>query len=215
MKLGVFDSGIGGEAVAETLRRAFPDAEVITANDRAHLPYGQRPTEELIRLTDTAIQPLLAHGCDIIILACNTATAAAIETLRRSYPHQKFIGLEAMIKTASLQTKTGIICVCATPATLNSERYKKLKATYASDVKIIEPDCSHWAEMIEDNMINHATIVASLDTACERGTDVIVLACTHYHWIRKEIERAVSGRAIVIDPSEAIVRRVRQLLELG
>src|SRR5665811_632027 len=98
MKLGVFDSGIGGEAIANALQQTFPDAVVITVNDRAHIPYGDKTADEVISLTNTAIQPLLKANCDIIVLACNTATALAIETLRMNYPQQKFIGIEPMIK---------------------------------------------------------------------------------------------------------------------
>src|SRR5690606_15571961 len=101
MKLGVFDSGIGGETIAASLRIAFPKAEIEVVNDRKNVPYGSKSTEQIIILTDAAIQPLLTLSCDVIILACNSASAAAIETLRATYPEQKFIGLEPMIKPAA------------------------------------------------------------------------------------------------------------------
>lgn len=214
MKLGIFDSGIGGEAVAASLRSSLPDAEILTVNDRAHLPYGDRSQTEVIALTDAAIQPLLKARCDIIVLACNTATAAAIETLRKRYPGQRFIGLEPMLKPAAELTRSGTIAVCATPATLASTRYRHLKDTYASDTTVIEPDCSSWARMIEDNEVNEQSIVATIQTLLDHGADVIVLACTHYHWIRELIETVAAEQAVVIDPSEAIARRVRSLLEL-
>lgn len=214
MKLGIFDSGIGGEAVAASLRSSLPDAEILTVNDRAHLPYGDRSQAEVIALTDAAIQPLLKARCDIIVLACNTATAAAIETLRKRYPDQHFIGLEPMLKPAAELTRSGTIAVCATPATLASTRYHHLKDTYASDATVIEPDCSSWARMIEDNEINEQSIVATIQALLDHGADVIVLACTHYHWIRELIETVAAEQAVVIDPSEAIARRVRSLLEL-
>lgn len=213
MKLGVFDSGIGGEAVAEQLRSDFPEAEIIVVNDRAHLPYGDRTLDDVVTLTDVAVQPLLDTDCDIIILACNTATAAAIEILRGRYPQQLFIGLEPMVKPATKMTKSGTICICATPATLSSERYKKLKQKYQGETTILEPDCTNWAQMIEDNKVNEAEIEKTISSACRSDADVIVLACTHYHWIRKVIERSSSGRATVIDPSLAISNRVRKLLE--
>jgi glutamate racemase len=213
MKLGVFDSGIGGEAVARSLQESFPDAEMVLADDRDHLPYGDRTQEDIARLTDAAIQPLLAARCDVIVIACNSATAAAIETLRARYPGQLFIGLEPMLKPAALQTKTGIIAVCATPATLSSDRYLSLKKTYTDQVRVLEPDCSEWARIIEDNDVNEAKIERTIETLCDEGADVIVLACTHYHWISEVIERTARGRAVVLLPSEAIARRVSQLLE--
>lgn len=214
MKIGVFDSGIGGEAVAASLKDAYPNADVITVNDREHVPYGTRQADEVLRLTNTAIQPLLQETCDIIVIACNTATAVAIEWLRETYPEQLFIGLEPMIKPAAAATKTSIITVCATPATLTSKRYKSLKATYAHGITVLEPDCSDWAHMIEHKKIDEQHIVETINKSNEQNADVIVLACTHYHWIREQIEATAGPSIIVMDPSAAIVRRVAELLEL-
>jgi glutamate racemase len=212
MKLGVFDSGIGGEAVAAALRITFPEADIITVNDRNHLPYGDKTPQEVIYLTNMAIQPLLGVECDVIILACNTATALAIETLRSRYPQQKFIGIEPMIKTAAALTKTQKIAVCATPATLASQRYRELIEKYGSDLKIIEPDCTTWASMIENNEINHQIIEQIITNVCDQGADIIVLGCTHYHWIKEDIVALTKNRATVIEPSEAIGRRVQELV---
>ena len=213
MKLGVFDSGIGGEAIASSLKNAFPEATILTVNDREHLPYGDREPAEIIMLTDTAIRPLLSAKCDVIIIACNSATAAAIETLRERYPQQKFIGLEPMVKPAATLTKTGVITICATPATLASERYKRLKDTFATDITIYEPDCSSWARMIEDNTINERLIAGMVNRSIEQNSDVVVLACTHYHWIKHLITQLAGDNIEVLDPSDAIVRRVKTLAE--
>jgi glutamate racemase len=215
MKLGVFDSGIGGEAVAAALQETFPDAEMLTVNDKANVPYGSKSVEEVTRLTDAAIQPLLQSDCDVIILACNTATAAAIETLRSRYPNQKFIGIEPMIKTAAILTKTGTIAVCATPATLSSLRYRQLVASYGAHLSIIEPDCSDWAYLIENNQLNRSHVEQIINDALKRGVDVIVLGCTHYHWIKEDIISVAQDKATILEPSEAIGRRVASLLDLN
>lgn len=215
MKLGIFDSGIGGEAVASALRETFPNAKIVSVNDRRNVPYGEKTPTEVIRLTETAIQPLIEDDCDIIILACNTATACAIEKLRNRYPEQKFIGIEPMVKTAAQLTRSNIVAVCATRATLASARYKKLTETYGKQLSILEPDCSEWAYLIENNKINREHIAEVVNTVCERGADVIVLGCTHYHWIKDLIIEQASGRALVIEPSEAIGRRVKELLGLS
>jgi glutamate racemase len=215
MKLGVFDSGIGGEAVAAALQLTFPRAVVHTVNDHDHVPYGDKTKGEIIVLTDKAIQPLLAEGCDVIILACNTATALAIEWLRKEYPGQKFIGIEPMIKSAANLTKTGTIAVCATRATLDSERYAALIKQYGKNLRIIEPDCSKWAYWIENNQLNQAHVKQIIEYICDQGADVIVLGCTHYHWIKELIVELAAGRATVIEPTEAIGRRVKQLLQLS
>lgn len=215
MKIGIFDSGIGGEAIAEALRQTFPVAEVLVTNDSAHVPYGTKTQAEVITLTDTALQPLLDATCDVIVIACNTATAFAIEYLRATYPGQKFVGIEPMIKTAASLTTTGSIIVCATTATLSSDRYHQLKSRYATNIDILEPDCSDWARLIESNQINRSHIESTINEACEQGADVIVLGCTHYHWIKDLVIELAAGRAQVIEPSDAIGRRVKQLLRLG
>lgn len=215
MKLGIFDSGIGGEAVAAALQTTFPNAQIVTVNDRVNVPYGDKLPNEVISLTDAAIQPLLNAECDIIILACNTATAVAIETLRAKYPDQKFIGIEPMIKTAANLTNSHTIAVCATPATLASERYKRLLEKHGAHLDIIEPDCSEWAYLIENNQLNRSHIEHVINDVCDRGADVIVLGCTHYHWIKDLIVELVANRATIIEPSEAIGRRVQHLLDIA
>lgn len=214
MKIGVFDSGIGGEAVASALQQTFPDANIQTVNDHDNVPYGDKDDEQIIKLTNAAIQPLINNGCDVIVIACNTATAVAIEPLRQKYPEQKFIGIEPMVKTAAACTRTNVIAVCATPATLASERYKGLVSNYASHLTILEPDCSNWAYMIENNSVNAQEIAQTIDQVCERGADVIVLGCTHYHWIKDRITRLAGKDVLVLEPSEAIGRRVSELLGL-
>lgn len=213
MKLGVFDSGIGGEAVATSLRESFEGAEVIVVNDREHVPYGDRTANEITQLTEAAIQPLLSANCDVIVIACNSATAAAIEILRERYPDQDFVGLEPMIKPAATYSRSGIIAVCATPATLSSERYQSLKKLYGANLTIIEPNCKDWGRLIEHDALDERIIKMTINDVCMQGADVIVLACTHYHWIRPIIEQTAAARAVILDPSEAIAQQVERLLE--
>ncbi len=105
MKIGVFDSGVGGEAIASALQNSFVDAEIIVVNDTKNIPYGDKAPAKIIALTDTAIQPLLNSNCDVIVIACNSATLAAIDVLRSTYPAQLFIGIEPMVKSAAQLTK--------------------------------------------------------------------------------------------------------------
>lgn len=212
MKIGIFDSGIGGEAIAREIRKSFPDTDILTINDRKNLPYGEKTQQEVIELTDKAIQPFLKNSYEIIVIACNTATALAIDSLRKKYPNQKFIGIEPMVKTASTLTKSNIIAVCATPGTLRSKRYNILKEQFASGITIVEPDCSSWAYLIENNQLNSEQIKNTIEEICQKNADVIVLGCTHYHWIKETVEQLASGRAIILEPSEAISRRIKSLL---
>ena len=215
MKIGVFDSGIGGKAIAVRLQADYPDSEVLYVDDHENVPYGNRSKEDIVRLTDTAIQPLLNQGCDVIVLACNTATAAAIDILKATYPNTPFVGLEPMVKPAALITKSKVIAICATPYTLQSERYIGLKEAYAADVTVLEPDCSEWAGMIESDQTDMQEIADAINDVCAAGADVIVLACTHYHWIKDEIIKVANGRAEVIDPSDAISHRVGDVLGIN
>lgn len=213
MKIGIFDSGIGGEAVAKDLRVTFPAADIITISDKKHMPYGNRSQDDIIALTNTAIRPLLDARCDVIVIACNTATAAAIETLRRNHSSQLFIGLEPMLKPASALTTTGVVAVCATPATLASSRYVAAKQQY-SDVTFFEPDCHEWAHLIEHNAMHEAHITQVVETSIKAHADVIVLGCTHYHWIKEQIAQLAHGYATILEPSEAIGKRVASLLNI-
>ena len=211
MKIGVFDSGIGGLALAEHLKNTFPDHTIITAHDRKNVPYGTKSPMIIIQLTDRAIQCLLKEHCRIIVIACNTATAVAIEFLRKKYPDTLFVGLEPMLKDAAALTKTNVVTLCATPTTLASERYLSQKKLY-SHVNIIEPDCSQWATMIEHNEMNTKIIQQTIRHALEQNADVIILGCTHYHWIEDDIQQIVGKSVRVIQPSDAISRRVAGLL---
>lgn len=210
-KVGVFDSGIGGEAIAAALRRALPQVEIVTKSDTAHVPYGDKTPEQVLSFVVPLLNELAGEGCDVIVVACNTVTTHHIATLREqiSVP---LVGIEPMIKPASEQTRSKIIAVCATPATLASPRYAQLKQTYAKDLMIFEPDCSKWAYMIEHDTVNVHQIREQIEALCNAGADVIVLGCTHYIWIAQLVEEITEGRAIVLQPEEAIIRRVKQIL---
>lgn len=212
MRIGVFDSGIGGKAVAESLIVDFPNDEVMYVNDTAHIPYGGRTQQDIITLTEAAIQPLIEAHCDVIVLACNTATAAAIEYLRGTYPNTPFVGLEPMVKPAATLTTSKVIAVFATPFTLQSTRYTTLKQQFAQGVKVLEPDCSDWATMIEHNELSDDRIETITQSVVDQNADVIVLACTHYHWIEDKIREIAGDTAVIIDPTDAISHQVHSLL---
>jgi glutamate racemase len=207
MKIGVFDSGKGGAYIAQRLRALLPEHEFLEANDAHNVPYGNKTPDEIRELTDNAIQQLL-QTCPLIVIACNTATTSAIEWLRELHPNTLFIGLEPMVKPASLLTRTKRALMLATPVTLNSERYKNLKKMYARDIQFIEPDCSTWAQAIEagrEDKINFSSIKNS-------DVDVCVLACTHYLGIQEHLQTILGPTVTLLEPSEAIARRIVSLL---
>lgn len=211
MKIGVFDSGIGGRSVANAIHKALPEHEVIYAQDKENVPYGMKSPEILLELVQPILQDLVTEGCEVIVIACNSVTTTIIQELRKvlSVP---LVGVEPMVKPAAKLTQTGIVAVCATPATLASSRYKELKEKYAQNITVIEPDCSRWATMIEEDHIDQALIRDVTEECIQRGADVIVMACTHYHWIEKSVERIALGRAIILQPEAAIVAQLKRVL---
>jgi glutamate racemase len=211
MKIGVFDSGVGGQSVAQAIQAALPDLEVVVREDREHVPYGIRPPAEILGFVVPIFQALVDDGCQLIVVACNTVTTTLIAELRQRFT-VPLIGIEPMVKPAANLTKSGVIAVCATPATLTSPRYTQLKAEFASDITVLEPDCSDWALMIESQRIDHDKIAGRISDALVAGADVIVLACTHYHWIEDEIKNLVTGRAQVLQPETAIIEQLRRVL---
>lgn len=215
VKIGVFDSGIGGQAVAEKIQRLFPTVEVLSVNDSENIPYGLKRRSEIIRLTLAGIQPLLKAECDAIVIACNTATTNAIDELRAAYPDTHFVGIEPMVKPAARMTKTGAIAVLATPGTLASHRYEQLKRRWAERVTVIEPDCSNWADMIEHGRADQIDIHGVMDELRRWQVDTIVLGCTHYHWLKDRIQAAAGRNVTVLEPSDAIGARLDSLLSIS
>lgn len=214
LKIGVFDSGVGGEAIAKKLRTKFPNAEIISVNDRANVPYGTRRRADIIKLTEIAIQPLIDAKCDAIVIACNTATTNAISNLRAKHPDIHFVGIEPMVKPASKMTRTGVIAVFATPSTLKSHRYKQLKSLWASGKTFIEPDCSNWASSIEHGGAHRLDVIPAVNDSLRWHADVIVLGCTHYHLLKDKITKLAGPKVKVLEPSDAIESRLGSLLNL-
>lgn len=205
--IGVFDSGKGGHFVAQKLQKLLPDHMFRVVDDHEHVPYGDRSEREIIALTDAAIQPLLEKTA-IIVIACNTATAVAIDSLRETYPDHQFIGYEPMIKPISTMTDHGI--VLATGATRKSSRYQILKRAYAGDIRIDEPDTTGWAAMIErgeTDEIDFSEVAERID----EGANVISLSCTHYLAIEERLQAAFP-QVTVIEPTEAIAGRIKTII---
>lgn len=212
MKIGVFDSGMGGKSVAAAIKHAMPEVQVIFKHDKRHLPYGSKTPVQLLEFVVPILESMQKQGCEVIVIACNSVTTTIIKDLRKKLT-VPLIGIEPMIKPAAATTKTGTIAVCATPTTLASPRYKELVDQYAQNITVIEPDCSNWAYMIEENAVNVNYVSGQIKSVCKKGADVIVLACTHYHWIREDIiAMAAEYDVQVIQPEEAIIRRLKQVI---
>lgn len=193
------------------IEKELPELEVIYADDHKNVPYGSKQPQELLKLVLPILQDLQDQGCRIIVIACNTVTTTIIGSLRDQL-NVPLVAIEPMIKPAAKLSKSGIIAVCATPATLASQRYGELKSRFGRGMRILEPDCSDWAEMIEKKTHDHEIIRRRIEEVCLRGVDVIVLGCTHYHWIEEEIQRIAAGKSIVLQPEKAVIDELKRVL---
>jgi glutamate racemase len=210
-KVGVFDSGVGGQSVINAIKKELPSLQIIYKDDKAHLPYGTRSVEEIHALVRPIFQEFVDEGCQVIVVACNTVTTNLITKLRQEFD-VPMVGMEPAVKPAAQLTRTGIIAVCATPRTLASDRYAWLKQQFSAGIKVLEPNCSDWAMMIEDNRVEREKVAKSIEECIEGGADVIVLGCTHYHWIEELIKEIAAGQAEIIQPEKPVIKQLKRVL---
>lgn len=212
-RIGVFDSGIGGMSVAQAIQVELPDAEVLLTNDPDHFPYAQKQPKELLSYVLPILDGLVDQGCEVIIIACNTVSTTLIKDLRERIK-VPLIAMEPMVKPAAETTKSKVIAVCATPTTLASKRYADLKEEFADGIKVIEPDCSDWSYMIETKQVDKEKVKSIVEEVCNSGADVVVLACTHYHWIEDIITDGVAGRAKILQPEAPVIAQLKRVLKI-
>ena len=222
MKVGFFDSGIGGTCILNAFRRLCPGVETVYIADSKNCPYGNKPAEEIIRLSEANVKKLLKKDCGMIVIACNTATAAAIDYLRAKYPQIPFVGLEPAVKPAALRSKTGVVGVLATAGTFHGRLYNETKAKFAKNVTVIAAQADEFVTIVEDTVGRgrtpcgpkiEAAVRRRVEPLLKAGADKIVLGCTHFPHLKSVIEKVCAGRAEVIDPSDAVARQAKRVLE--
>ena len=195
--IGIYDSGLGGLTVWREIRRALPGESLAYLGDGANCPYGSRPREEVQALADAAVARLVELDCKMVVVACNTATAAAIGFLREKY--------------------AGMVGVLATERSLDGELFRRTAARYGSGIEVLTYPGTGFVELVEgdreDTPEAEAAVRAAVEPMLARGADQIVLGCTHYPFLTPVMERIVDGRAAIVDPSPAVARRVGQLLD--
>lgn len=213
--VGVFDSGVGGLSVLRSLRSAMPGARFIYVADSGFAPYGEKPVGEVLNRSRHIVGRLRAEGAGIVVVACNTATAVAIEDLRREYPGLPFVGVEPGVKPALRLTRNGRVGVMATTATLSSARFASLVASLPGPVHIHPQPCPGLAKAIEGGVLDSPDIAEALDRACDAlraaGVDTVVLGCTHYPFVAEGIARRMGAQVTLVDTAEAIARRTLAL----
>ena len=213
--IGVFDSGLGGLSVLASIAHVLPAADLIYFADTAHVPYGNK-SDDFIRDRVLKIgHQLVAQGCTMIVVACNTATAAAVSALRKSLPGVPVVGVEPGIKPAAKASKSGRIAVLTTSSTARSERLARLIRLHAGTVAVDVLPCPGWATKVETLQLDDEEFGQSvrqhLAPTLAAGADRIVLGCTHYAFLAPLLEPIVAGRALLVDVADAVARQCRRL----
>ncbi len=216
-RIGVFDSGVGGLSILIALRALMPAQPVLFVGDQAHVPYGPRPLKEVLSFSRAITQFLLDQGAEVIVVACNAASAAALQPLRQIYPHIPFVGMEPAVKPAAEQTNSGVVGVLATPATFQGALYASVVERFAADVTILQSTCLGLVQQIEAGNMQGAETRKILEEALfpmmQAGLDTVVLGCTHYPFVIPLIQSIVGEGVRVINPADAVARQTRRLLQ--
>ena len=220
--IGIFDSGIGGLSVFREIRKLLPEQSYIYYSDSAHCPYGEKSKEYIIDRARSITRRLMGMGAEIVVVACNTATAAAISTLRKEFPI-KFIGMEPAIKPAAALTKTGVVGVLATAGTLKAEKYLDTREKWAQSITVVEHTGEGFVELVEKGQTSgaeaEAVVQNSLVPLLEAGADTIVLGCTHYPFLADTIKKVAAAHGAdgnsfhLIDPAPAVARHLLEVME--
>lgn len=226
VKIGFFDSGVGGLTVLEAFRRICPEVETEYYADSEHCPYGNKSVSEVRSYCEAIARRFINSGCSIVVVACNSATAAAIDFLRETFPGVKFVGMEPAVKVAAQSSKTGIIAVLATRLTLNGGKYNTTKSMLPRGIKVVSAVADEFVvevenlqgrslgDLSEDEYKRLKGIVtARVQPLLNAGADRIVLGCTHFPHLKKIIQEVCASRAEVVDCSAQVAKRTKELYD--
>jgi len=213
--IGIFDSGVGGLSVWREIARQLPHEDTLYFADQIHIPYGPRSTDQIRSFSEAMTRFLLERDCKLIVVACNTASAAALKYLRSAFPQVPMVGMEPAVKPAAESTQTGVVGVMATPATFQGELFASVVERFAHGVRLINQVCPGLVEQVEAGQLDSPETRAMLDRFLApiraANADTIVLACTHYPFVIDSIRRLAPG-IDVIDPAPAIARQAGRVL---
>lgn len=215
--IGVFDSGVGGVSVLEAIRRRLPYENLLYLADQAHVPYGPRRLEEVRAFSEQITKYLLSEGAKLIVVACNTASASALQYLRQQFRDVPFVGMEPAVKPAAENTRSRVVGVLATPATFQGKLYASVVERFANGVTVLQHTCPGLVAQIEVGDLETGKTRSILEDALlpmmDSGVDTVVLGCTHYPFVIPVIQDIVGDGVRVIDPAPAIARQVERILD--
>jgi glutamate racemase len=214
--IGVFDSGVGGFTILRELLRELPSERYVYFGDTGNCPYGVRPQEEITQLSLNAADFLIGRGAKLIVVACNTASSAAIHVLRKTHPEIKFIAVVPAVKPAAAMTRVGRVAVAATNSSAQSDYLRGLINQFANGAEVYPAGCQRLVTLAEEGLLDgpevERQIRADIGPLLERGIDVLALGCTHFPAMRAAFERVCGPEVRVIDSGEAVARRTRVVL---
>ncbi len=215
-KIGIFDSGVGGISVLNPIRQQYQNIPIIYVADQSHVPYGPRNVDEIRSFSEGISRFLISRNSTLIVIACNTASAAALKYLRQKFPEIPFVGMEPAVKPAAENTISGIVGVLATPATLQGALYSSVVQRFAAGVTVLQDTCPGLVSCIERGELSSPETEAILSRALlpmlEKGIDTVVLGCTHYPFVIPLIRKIAGPEIRIIDPAPAIAKQVGRLI---
>ncbi|MEK6221165.1 MAG: glutamate racemase [Chloroflexota bacterium] len=215
--IGVFDSGVGGLSILRTLQVELPNEPILYIGDQAHVPYGSRPAEEIRDFSESITRYLINQGAKLVVVACNTASAAALLHLRETFPETPIVGMTPSVKQAAAHTQTGAVGVLATAATFEGKLYASKVEKYGDGLTILEDTCAGLVEQIEKGILNggktQEILTRALLPMVKHDIDAVILGCTHYPFAGDQIQQIVGDQVRLIDSSPAVVQRVKEILQ--
>lgn len=213
--IGVLDSGVGGLGVLAQIRRTLPTADVVYVADHAAAPYGTKSLAAVRRRVGELVAWLFDARCEVIVLACNTASAAALHQMRRQHSEVAFVGMEPAVKPAAVASRQGRIGVVATAATFQAALFSSVVDRFASDVEVVTAACPRWVELVEEGTtsgpIATEAVRTCLQPMIDRGVDTLVLACTHYPALIAVIAEVMGPEVEIVDPAPAVARQTARI----
>jgi len=214
--IGIFDSGVGGLSVLRAIWRELPDASTIYVADSIHCPYGERSIREIIALSEGISRFLIDRGAEAIVVACNTASAAALSVLRQHDPKIPFVGMVPAVKPAARLTRTGVVGVLATPNTFGGQLYHDVVEHHASGVRVVSRVCEGLVQCVERGDLESAgterLLRACVEPLLAAGADTLVLGCTHYPFLMPTLQRLFGEDVRLVEPSQAVARQAHRVL---
>ncbi len=214
--VGVFDSGLGGLSVLREIRALLPAEDLIYVGNAAHLPYGAKTPEQIVGRSVILAEWLLSQGCKALVIACNTATAAAATPLRERWPAVPIVGMEPAVKPAVAATRNRIVGVLATVGTIRSARFAALLDRFGTGTELVIQSCPGLAEAVENGHLSTPETLALLDRFTaplrEAGADTVVLGCTHYPFLRDPIQALLGPHVTLIDTGPAVAKHLARRL---